>query len=255
MARRHILILGGTAEARAIAGRLAGDARLRVTSSLAGRTESPVLPAGEVRIGGFGGPSGLAGWMRGHDVDLLVDATHPFAARISANAVEAASLAGTPLVVHDRPAWERRDGDVWIETGGAEEAAEALGRMPRRVFLAVGRQELGPFDARRWHRYVVRSVDAVPDGILPDAIRLNERGPFVEAAERTILEAHGIDLMVAKNSGGAATYAKIAAARALEIPVIMIRRPAPPAAGSVHSVAAAVEAIHRTLAILDERGA
>lgn len=255
MTKPHVLILGGTAEARAIAARLALRPDVRVTSSLAGRTERPLVPAGALRTGGFGGADGLARWIAENGVALVVDATHPFAARISANARAAAAAAGVPLVAHERPAWARLPGDRWIDADDVRHAAELLGSAPRRVFLALGRQELAPFDACRQHRYVVRSVEPIPDAILPGATRLLARGPFDEAAERDLLVRHRIECVVAKNSGGSATHAKIAAARALALPVVMVRRPAPPAPGTVASVAEAIEAIHQALPPAAARGA
>jgi precorrin-6A/cobalt-precorrin-6A reductase len=255
MAKRHILILGGTTEARVIAGRLSAEPGLRMTTSLAGRTESPVLPAGEVRSGGFGGAEGLARWLGEHRVDVLVDATHPFAARISANARQAALALRVPLVSHERPAWAPTSGDHWLDAASMEEAAELLGEEPRRAFLAVGRQELAPFDANRQHHYVVRTVEPIADDILPDAVRLLDRGPFAETAERGLLEQHRIDVVVTKNSGGKATYAKLTAARALGLDVVMVRRPGTPAPDAVHSVEEAVAAVHRALAFPEERGA
>lgn len=256
MRHPHILILGGTTEARAIATRLAADVPgLKVTTSLAGRTGRPVTPPGELRVGGFGGPEGLARWIETHEVKLLIDATHPFAARISANARLASAHTGVPAIMFERPEWRQREGDDWIDAGTMEAAAGMLGAVPRRVFLAVGRQELAPFAAHPMHSYVVRSVDALPGGILPDAVRMLGRGPFDEAAERRLLAEHGIEVVVAKNSGGEATYGKIAAARALGLPVVVVRRPASPARDACHSVDAVMEAVHQALARLEERGA
>lgn len=251
---RHVLILGGTADARAIAARLAADTSLRVTTSLAGRTQNPVAPAGNVRIGGFGGADGLARWIGESGVDLLIDATHPFAARISANAREAAERTGIPLLAFERPAWMRVTGDNWTDAVTMTEAASMLGPDPKHVFLAVGRQEVEPFDAFRQHAYVVRSVEPIADGLLPGATRVLDRGPFDETAEKRLLEDHRIDIVVAKNSGGDATYGKIAAARALGLPVVMVRRPAPPTPGAFHDIEALVEAAHRALALPKERG-
>ena len=197
-----------------------------MTLSLAGRTARPLPQEGAVRSGGFGGAQGLAEWLRAHGVALVIDATHPFAARISANAEEAALLAGIPLVALERPAWEPVAGDHWIAAKDVGEAAALIGRRPRTVFLAIGRQELAPFRGLTQHRFVVRSVDAVAPGEGPaGATYIEARGPFGEAAERDLLAAHGIDIAVAKNSGGDATYGKIAAARSLGIPVVMIERP------------------------------
>lgn len=253
MTSRHVLILGGTGDARQIAGRLARRADLRVTLSLAGRTETPLAQAGDVRTGGFGGAAGLMRYLRDQHVDLLLDATHPFAARISANAVAAAADAGIPLVVLDRPAWNRQDGDVWIEVDSVAAAAAELCGARRAVFLAIGRQELAPFQSAPQHRYIVRSVDAA-DTVLPDAEYILARGPFGEAEERELLIRHGVDIVVAKNSGGDATYGKIAAARSLALPVIMVRRPPGTGAPTVGSIDKAVAAIGHALGLPVERG-
>lgn len=222
----HILILGGTGEARELAERLVATERLRVSLSLAGRTQNPLPQAGTVRTGGFGGIDGLAAWLTDNAVDILVDATHPFAARISANAEAAACQTGTRLLVLERPQWQPGEGERWIRAESTAEAAILLGEIPRRVFLAIGRQELAPFRPFTQHHYIIRSVDQVaPQEWLDNADYILARGPFKEADERRLLQNKCIDIIVTKNSGGTATYAKIAAARALSIPVIMIRRP------------------------------
>ncbi|MCX7304117.1 MAG: cobalt-precorrin-6A reductase [Hyphomicrobiales bacterium] len=221
---KRILILGGTTEARQLAGKLAGHSD--VTLSLAGRTENPVAQGVPVRTGGFGGAEGLATYLRDNRIDLLIDATHPYAARISANAARAAQLGGVPAIALRRPAWKRVPGDRWTSVDGPAQAVGLLGSTPRSVFLALGRQELAPFEAAPQHAYLVRSVDPVepPLGV-PNATYILARGPFSEADDRALLEARGIDAIVAKNSGGQATYGKIAAARTLGIEVFMIRRP------------------------------
>lgn len=244
MQRKTILILGGTTQARQLAERLAGDARLSVTLSLAGRTVDPVAHAVPVISGGFGGAEGLAEHLAREGVDVLVDATHPYAARMSHNAAEAARISGVPLVALARPAWTRVDGDRWREVAGSDEAVEALGAPPRRVFLALGRQEIAAFERAPQHSYVIRSVDPVePKLAVPDATYILARGPFDEEAERRLLEELGIAVIVAKNSGGAATYGKIAAARELGIELILFARPAPPGVPTVNSVQQAVAAI------------
>lgn len=221
---KRILVLGGTAEARQLAGKLA--LRGEVTLSLAGRTENPVAQGVPVRVGGFGGAKGLAAYLRDHRIDLLVDATHPYAAQISVNAAEAARLAGVSAIALHRLAWERVSGDRWTLVEDAAEAAELLGDRPRKVFLALGRQELAPFEDARHHFYLIRSVDPVePRLAVPNATYILARGPFSEADDRVLLETHGIDAIVSKNSGGPATYGKIAAARELGIEVFLIRRP------------------------------
>jgi len=233
----RILILGGTAEARRLAERLAGRGRYAATLSLAGRTAEPLPQAVPVRSGGFGGADGLARYLREERFDALIDATHPYAAAISANAVAAAKRAGVPLLALRRAAWPQRAGDSWIEVDSIDAAVAALGEAPKRVFLALGRKELVPFAAVPQHFYLVRSVDPVePPLAVPQADYITARGPFVEAEDRALLQAHRIDIIVAKNSGGDATYGKIAAARALRLPVVMLKRPALPETASVATI-------------------
>ncbi|CDX37263.1 Precorrin-6A reductase [Mesorhizobium sp. ORS 3359] len=251
----RILILGGTTEARQLAGKLARRRDFSVTLSLAGRTETPVAQGVPVRVGGFGGAAGLAAYLRQEEVDLLIDATHPYAARISANAAEAARQTGVPILALRRPGWEPVAGDRWTLVDNVAEAASALGQAPRRVFLAIGRQEAGAFEAAPQHRYLIRSVDPVePKLAVPDALYLLARGPFPEADERALLEKHGIDAVVSKNSGGEATYGKIAAARALGIEVIMIRRPPLPDVPSAETVDALAAKVDHLFAPVAERG-
>lgn len=253
MTSRHVLILGGTGDARQLAERLAKRGDLRITLSLAGRTRAPLALAGEVRTGGFGGADGLSRWLRDNDVDLLVDTTHPFAAQMSANAVSAAQATGIPLIALDRPAWLQTPGDRWIEANDVADAAHLLGDVRQTIFLAIGRQELAPFAAQPQHRYIVRSVDAV-EADLPDAAYILARGPFDEAGERELFLRHGIDIVVAKNSGGAATYGKIAAARELNIPVVMVRRPQAIGAPTVGSIDEVIAALAHALGLPAERG-
>jgi precorrin-6A/cobalt-precorrin-6A reductase len=232
-----ILILGGTAEARTLAGKLAETGRFDVALSLAGRTVKPLPQPVPVRSGGFGGAEGLEHYLREETIDVLIDATHPYADAISANAAHAAALTGVPLLALRRPAWEKVEGDQWIEVEGVSDAVAALGQAPRRVFLALGRNEITPFAAAPQHTYLVRSIDPVdPPLAVPHAIYLTARGPFSEANDRALLERHRIDAIVAKNSGGDATYGKIAAARSLHLPVIMLKRPALPEVESFETV-------------------
>ena len=234
---RKILILGGTAEARALAQELAGRADLAVTLSLAGRTSEPLPQPVPVRSGGFGGADGLAAYLRAERIAALIDATHPYAAVISANAARAAEIAQVPLLALRRAAWKKQAGDNWTEVATVGDAVEAIGETPRRVFLTLGRKELAPFAAAPQHAYLVRSVDPVdPPLDVPQASYLTARGPFTEEADRALLETHAIEIVVAKNSGGAATNAKIAAARALGIPVIMLARPALPEVATATTV-------------------
>ncbi|MBZ9986039.1 cobalt-precorrin-6A reductase [Mesorhizobium sp. BH1-1-5] len=251
----RILILGGTTEARQLAGKLARRADSSVTLSLAGRTESPVAQGVPVRVGGFGGVDGLAAYLREEHVDLLIDATHPYAARISANAAEASRQGGVPILALRRPGWEPVAGDRWTLVDDVAEAARALGTAPRRVFLAIGRQEAGAFEAAPQHRYLIRSVDPVePKLAVPDALYLLARGPFPEADERALLEKYGIDAVVSKNSGGEATFGKITAARALGIEVVMIRRPTLPGVPSAETVDALAAMVDHLFDPVAERG-
>ena len=205
--------------------------------SLAGRTAHPLPQPVPVRIGGFGGAAGLADYLRNEGVDALIDATHPYAAIISANAASAAKMAGVPLLALRRPPWSPVEGDAWIEVDTIEDAVEALGKAPRRVFLALGRKELQPFATAPQHVYLVRSVDPVdPPLAVPHAIYIAARGPFSEAEDHALLTRHRIDVVVAKNSGGEATYGKIEAARALHLPVVMLKRPSLPEVQAVDTV-------------------
>jgi precorrin-6A/cobalt-precorrin-6A reductase len=249
------LILGGTAEARALAAALASCSDLSVTLSLAGRTAEPAPQPVPLRRGGFGGTEGLANYLREERIDVLVDATHPYAAVISANAAEAARLSGVKLLALRRPPWKKVGGDSWLEADSLEDAVRATGDAPLRVFLTLGRKELRPFEAAPQHSYLVRSVDPVnPPLAVPHAQYITARGPFSEADDRTLLEQHRIDVIVAKNSGGAATYGKIAAARALRLPVIMLKRPVLPDVPSVATVDEALAWLAHALTLSTARG-
>jgi precorrin-6A/cobalt-precorrin-6A reductase len=251
----RILILGGTTEARQLAGRLAMRAGLNVTLSLAGRTAEPAAQPVPVRTGGFGGAEGLADYLRSEKMDALIDATHPYAAAISANAAAAASQTGVPLMALRRAGWEPVPGDRWIDVDHMADAVQALGPTSRRVFLALGRKEIAPFETAPQHHYLVRSVDPVePPLNVPDAVYITARGPFAEESERPLLEEHGIDILVAKNSGGSATYGKIAAARALALPVILLRRPVLPEVATVGTVDEAVDWLDHSAALATARG-
>ena len=251
----RILILGGTTEARLLAGRLAARGGLDVTLSLAGRTVEPAAQPVPVRIGGFGGAEGLAHYLRANAVDLLIDATHPYAARISRNARDAAESAGVLAFALRRAPWLPVAGDRWRFVANAEEAAAALGPAPRRVFLALGRQEISAFETAPQHYYLVRSVDPVePPLDVPHAAYILARGPFAEADERRLLGDRRIDAIVAKNSGGSATYGKIAAARDLGIDVILFTRPEEPGMPAAGSVAEAMDMTNHLLASARKRG-
>lgn len=234
------LILGGTAESRELALLLL-QSGWRVTSSLAGRVKEPKLPLGEVRIGGFGGPPGLARWLMDHEVDLVVDATHPFAEKISISAAEATRATGIPLIALHRPAWTPENYDEWIYVNGMEEAARIAERY-HHIFLTIGRQKLAPFANDSHNLYVIRSVDP-PEGPLPKRHRLIlSRGPFSVQDEKQLMRDNQIDALVTKNSGGSLTYAKIVAARQLGIPVIMVQRPLLPGGSRITAVHTASDA-------------
>ena len=238
----RILVLGGTAEASALAAALARRADIDAILSLAGRTSNPRPSPLPSRIGGFGGVEGLARWLARHRIEAVVDATHPFAATMSGNAAAASALLGLPLLGLRRPPWLAQAGDRWIEVAAMADAAAALGRAPRHVFLTVGRLELAPFAAAPQHAYLVRSIEPIGDALpAPHVQQLRARGPFEEAAEQALLEREHIEILVTKNSGGAATYAKIAAARALGLPVVVVARPQKPAVSEVTDMAAALE--------------
>lgn len=215
----------------------------------------PLAQPVPVRIGGFGGAEGLAKYLSTERIDALIDATHPYAAIISANAVDAAAVTGIPILALRRPSWTPVVGDRWIDVVDMPQAVLMLGQAPRRVFLALGRKELAPFELAPQHQYLVRSVDPVDLPLaVPHASYVIGRGPFSEADDRSLLTAHGIEIVVAKNSGGTATYGKIAAARALGLSVIMLRRPELPAAVSVETVAEVVAWIDHASAARTDRG-
>jgi precorrin-6A/cobalt-precorrin-6A reductase len=225
----NILLLGGSSEAFALATRLSSDARFKAVLSLAGRTASPKPSPLPQRVGGFGGADGLARYLEVEQVDALLVALHPFAARMRAHAIEAARLWPTPLLILDRPPWRRQPGDRWTCVSDVAAAALALGHEPKRVLLTVGRQDLAPFKAQPQHAYLARSIDAPnPDDMPKGANVLLARGPFTQADEQSLLIEHGIDIVVTKNAGAGATEAKLAAARALGLQVIMIERPSRP---------------------------
>jgi precorrin-6A/cobalt-precorrin-6A reductase len=235
------LILGGTSEASALARVLANDHRFQATMSLAGRTHRPAQQPLPTRTGGFGGVEGLASYLVEHRIRALVDATHPFATQITRHAELATQLMLIPLLVVQRPAWQRKRGDCWIEVPDLQSAVRALGTVPKRVFLTIGQTDLAAFSSSPSNYYVVRSIDAPHRERLPFCAEIiTGRGPFVLENEIALLRERRIDVMVTKNSGGTATEAKLAAARLLNIQVIMISRPTPPTAKTVATVAEAL---------------
>jgi precorrin-6A/cobalt-precorrin-6A reductase len=216
----NVLVLGGTTEGRLLAGELVADHA--VTVSLAGRVRSPLPLPGTVRVGGFGGVDGLAAWLRAHGTDAVVDATHPFASTMTAHAAAACAQVGVPLLRLQRPAWTPVAGDDWRPVPDLAAAAETVAAEGDRVFLTTGRTGLAVFAPMdRW--FLVRSVEP-PEPPVPARMRvLLDRGPFTLDGERALLREHGIDVLVTKNSGGPA--AKLAAARELGVPVVVVERP------------------------------
>ncbi|GGN52505.1 precorrin-6A reductase [Actinoplanes lobatus] len=232
----RILLLGGTTEARRLAGLV--DAEHTVITSLAGRTTDPLRPAGELRIGGFGGVDGLAGYLRDTDVDVVVDATHPFAATMSGHAVLACAAVGVPLLVVRRPGWTAGPGDEWHRVASLDAAAALLPRLGRRVFLTTGRQGIAAFAGLDGCWFLARSVEP-PTGVTPRNLEvLLDRGPFTVDGEHDLLTRHHIGVLVTKDSGG--SKAKLVAARELGVPVLMVDRPPAPAAPVVPTADGAV---------------
>ena len=233
-----ILVLGGTAEARELAAHLDG-AGIRVMTSLAGRIGNPRLPRGEVRVGGFGGPAALAEWLTEHRVAAVVDATHPFARRISGSAAEACRAAGVALLRLERPGWRERPGDRWHRVPDLPAAAALVPRLGRRVLLTTGRQGLAAFaQVGAW--FLIRCVDP-PDAPLPARHELLlDRGPYTLAGELALLDRHALDLVVTKDSGGGLTEAELDAARERGLPVIVVDRPPRPKTEAVATVAEAL---------------
>jgi precorrin-6A/cobalt-precorrin-6A reductase len=224
----RVLLLGGTTEATAMARALA-EAGIDAVFSYAGRTETPATQPLPVRSGGFGGVAGLAAYLTAERITHLVDATHPFAAQISRNALAAAADAGVPLIALERAPWAEGQGDRWTRVPDLEAAVIALGQVRRRVFLAIGRQNLATFAKAPQHHYLLRLVDPPTEALpLPDADAIIARGPFTVDGDRNLLRDHRIDAIVAKNAGGAGAEAKLTAARALNLPVVLVDRPSIP---------------------------
>jgi precorrin-6A/cobalt-precorrin-6A reductase len=241
----RVLILGGTTEASALARAVAGDARLAPVLSLAGRTANPRPQPIPTRSGGFGGIEGLLRFLCGEKIDAVVDATHPYADQMSAHAVAACRETGVPLASLVRAEWPRHAGDQWQVVGDTEGGAKAVGVEPRRVFLSLGRQDVHVFAAAPQHHYLARLIERPEQDTLPPDLRLLQaRGPFDRADEERLLRHKRIDVMVSKNAGGTATYAKIEAARALGVPVVMIARPLKPAGVVMTDIDACVAWLH-----------
>ena len=246
MLPKRILILGGTAEARDLASRLVADTRFEVISSLAGRTRDPIMPEGFVRIGGFGGTDGLKTYLKEEEINLVADATHPFAAGMSSNAAAACAAAGVPYLRLERPAWSPGPGDVWRSVPDVETAARSVPENAVAL-ITIGRQEIAPFLERGDVHLVLRMIEPPEVDLPPTAILVAARPPFSLQEERETLEAHGITVLVTKNSGGDATAAKLIAARELNVPVIMIERPVKSQADTAASAERMVDLISLAL--------
>jgi precorrin-6A/cobalt-precorrin-6A reductase len=240
----RVLVLGGTTEANLVARAIA-DARLDGVYSYAGRTDAPTGQPMPMRVGGFGGVDGLIAYLAAEHITHVIDATHPFAARMSTNAVVACSATGVPLVALERAPWVAGTGDRWTRVPDIPAAPAALGDAPRRVFLAIGRQHLEAFADAPQHHYLLRLVDP-PTGPLPlpRCRVILARGPFTVAGDRGLMRDHGTQVVVAKNAGGKGAVAKIAAARDLGLPVVMIDRPVIAARDVVRTVAEVMDWLH-----------
>ncbi len=222
------LVLGGTTEASKLARALA-EVGEEAVFSYAGRTASPVAQPLPMRVGGFGGVDGLVDYLLEEGISHVVDATHPFAAQMSCNVVAACTRTGVPLCAFERPTWRPGPGDDWTGVADIDAAVQALPEEAARIFLAIGKQHLAEFAAKPQHHYLLRLVDEPEAALpLPDCSVEIARGPFDEAGDLALLQRHGITHLVSKNAGGRGASAKLAAARALNLPIIMIDRPKVP---------------------------
>lgn len=234
----RLLLLGGTGEARQLAERLARDPRLVVVTSLAGRTRAPVLPAGPVRVGGFGGEEGLAGFLREERIDAVLDATHPFARRITRTAHDVCARLGLPYLRLERPPWQPVDGDLWTVVPDLEAGLAAACREGSTVFANIGRADWPRLRACRQCRFVIRTVEPC-DPPAPHVVVIAGRPPYTVEGDRELLLRFGVDRLLLRNAGGAGAYPKLVAARELGLPVVMIERPVLDVAPSVPDVDAA----------------
>lgn len=238
----RILILGGTGEARALAVRLVALGH-NVTTALAGRTRAPLAPAGRLRVGPFGGVSGLADYLEETGVDRLVDATHPYAARIATHAVAAARETGVPLIRFVRPPWPEPAGASWLPARDIASAATAL-PTGATALLTTGHTGLEAFFARRDVTLHVRLIEPPSASLPPNASLILARPPFTLADETALLRERRVTHLVTKNAGGTATAAKLEAARRLGVTVLMVARPVLPPATEVATLDAAIDALH-----------
>ncbi|NCJ05569.1 cobalt-precorrin-6A reductase [Synechococcales cyanobacterium C] len=250
----RILILGGTTEATALVRQLHSLSTVEVITSLAGRTQTPRALPGIVRVGGFGGVDGLVAYLCDRAIDILIDATHPFAAQISHHASTAATQVGIPHLILCRPPWPKQAQDHWIEVASHPEAAHRLVALGQRIFLTIGRQELAAFASVQQCWFLMRMIDFPSAEVqLPPGKVLLQRGPFTLAQECELLKTYAIQALVSKNSGGEATYAKIQAARELGLPVVMVQRPTLPTEAQVSHPTQAIQWIQAILSKMPSR--
>jgi precorrin-6A/cobalt-precorrin-6A reductase len=242
----RVLLLGGTSEASKLARLLAGARNIECLMSFAGHTKTPLAPPVPFRVGGFGGVEGLISFLEAQQIDILVDATHPFAEVMSRNAALAAAAVQIPLIKLSRPAWAEEAGDRWIRVPDMAAAVAALGEKPAHVFLTIGRLQLAAFQAAPQHFYLIRTINAAdPMPKFPHCRVIAGIGPFSLEDEEKLLREERIDILVTKNSGGDATYAKILAARRLGLPVVLVERPQTTGATPLHDPAEALDFILR----------
>ncbi len=246
MYKHKILILGGSTEGFLLAQKINSHygGAVETITSFAGITQKRRAVIGRSRVGGFGGVAGLANYLKSENISYVIDATHPFAARIKKNLDEAAQqVQGVKWVHVLRPQWQAQEGDQWLLAGDMEQAAHCLNGFAKNstVFLAVGRKELSAFSGCASIDFIARVIDPPQEQGLPPKISfIVERGPFDLQAERALFDAHDIAAVVCKNSGGDAASAKLQVARELGIPVVMVRRPEPPEGESVATVEEAI---------------
>ena len=251
----RVLVLGGTTEATALASRLAEDARFAGLLSLAGRTANPAASALPVRVGGFGGAEGLARFIASHPIDIVIDATHPFAAQISANAIAACRTVNCPLIALERPPWQPEACDRWQTFPTVAAAITGLPAEPARVFSGLGRLSLDELLQAPQHHYIVRVIDPPSQPLkLPNVTTIAARGPFRTGDDIALFQEHRVDIVLAKNAGGTAAVAKIAAARALGLRVMMIDRPHIPERPTFGTVDEVWQELTRHVAAPTERG-
>ncbi|WP_438383839.1 cobalt-precorrin-6A reductase [Asaia sp. BMEF1] len=241
----QILILGGTSEARQLCRALESRREHHIIFSLAGVTNSALPVPAETRIGGFGGVTGLADYLKDNRIDAVIDATHPFAAQMSRHAVEATRVCAVKLLRLARPAWQAPPGARWHHVSTIAQVPAALGDRPRHVFLTTGRKDLAPFMMTP-HRYLLRSIETPHLPLPPYTTLLLARGPFSLDDEIALMTQHRVDCLVTKNAGADATSAKLDAARRLGLEVIMVDRPALPPAQECASVEAALEWVRQS---------